>query len=408
MNVPVDELLGTSTDRPDSERVCTRLYEVIVGQYFREYHHGFHQYCRPGADDDSDDAAQLRKMLLHLLWPAMMTMIHKSESPYKIEDQRGRERRWLRNNVFLQVCVELRSEAALRSVARSLVTEPLHNEGANYNKIYGVLFSGNYLAIACFSKPLGLPQEAWQVSCSTVLRFLPDRFGMSPSSPGIDALVRLGQAPCAGLDYSILYRLQADIEPAAQVPSPPLSFHPPSGRGSLLKLPHELLSFIVDHLDDGDLHNFAAVSRQTNSAVRGTRRIRCPVIDRHHRLVRVRPLHFKPQVLPDGDVLRSEEFHELVSAAFITEDDKVLLLGFNPGIDIYLLQLNCMACWGSGTLAMPHVLGRQIRIPYIVLDKAAVADLESDATAENLLGRICRRGSRVWGQAHDSAEDDDL
>ncbi|TFY68653.1 hypothetical protein EVJ58_g877 [Rhodofomes roseus] len=396
MNVPLDDLVGPCVDRPDSERVCTRLYEVIVGQFFREYHHGFQQCSRSGADDDSEDAEQLRTMLLSLLWPAMTTMIYKSESQYKIEAGRSRERRWPSNDLFFQVCVGIRSEASLRSVAMKLLSEDI--DDAESDKAIGVLFSGEHVAIVCFDGLQDASPESRTASCSPLLRFLPDRFGTSPSTPGINALVRLGQSPCAWLDYSILYRLLTDVDPSTQVPGPLRSFPPPPGGGPLMNLPHELLSQIVDHLDDNDLLNFAAVSEQTNIAVRACRRIRYPVIDRRHRLVKVRPLRFQPQVLPNGAVLRAEEFHELVAAAFVTEDDKVLLLGFNPADYALYLMISWTKCWGSGTLTMPYVLGRQIRIPYVVLDKDVVVDLENDATTDDLLGRISRRGTRIMDQ----------
>ncbi|KZT68559.1 hypothetical protein DAEQUDRAFT_727667 [Daedalea quercina L-15889] len=411
MNVPVDELLGTSSaDKPDSELVCTRFYEVIVGQYFREYHHGFHQCSRPGADDDSEESEHLRDMLLSLLWPAVTRMIYKSENPGRTAGGSSQARRWPRDDLFFQVFVDMRSEAALRALAASLATD-LRNTGCDCDRVFGVLFSGAHVAIVSFEGLQGCLRQPCRVSCTALLPFLPDRFGASPSSPGIDALVRLGQAPHPQLDYSILFRMRApDAGTIFMCSGPPPWLPPLSGRGLLVALPHEILSLIIGYLDDSDLHDFAAVSRQTYAAVRATRRIRYPVIDGQHRLVQVRPLHFAPQVLPDGNVLLSEEFYELVSAAFVTEDDKVLLLGFNPAIDVYLIQINWMSCWGSGTIAMPHVLGRQIRIPYIVLSKADVEHLENDATSENLLGRICRRGVHIMDQmqADNPMGDEDL
>lgn len=405
--VPVDELLGTSPDRPDSERVCVRLYEVIFGQCFREYHHGFQQCLRPRVDGDGEDAAQLRHMLLSLLWPAMTPMIYKSESPVKMEEGTGsgRERRWPRRDVFFQVCVGMQSTSELHAIATALTAE-LREEGVAPDKVIGVLFSGGYVALVRVEGLTDRAKDRPAISCTALLPFLPERFGAQASTPGIDALVRLGQSPHAELDYSILFRLRGDVDPTAALPRPLPLLPPPSGSGALLVLPRELLALIVDHLDDSDLHAFAAVSRQTNLAVRGCRRIRYPVIDKQHRLVRVQPLHFAPETRPDGTVVRSEEFHELVAAAFVTEDDRILLLGFNPGIDIYLIQINWMMCYGSGTIAMPHVLGRQIRIPYIVLGREDVADIEADATSENLLGRICQRGMRLMKtrQAEDNIE----
>ncbi|EPT00041.1 hypothetical protein FOMPIDRAFT_115861 [Fomitopsis schrenkii] len=390
--VPVHELLDTSPDQPDSERVCTRLYEVIFGQCFREYHHGFHQCLRPGADGDGEDAEQLRHMLLSLLWPAMMPMIYTSESPVKMEEGTcsGRERRWPRSDTFFQVCVGIQSASDLHATASTLATE-LQREGLAHDRVLGVLFSGSHVALVCVGGIINASQKTTFVSCSDLLQFLPDRFGPRASTPGIDALIRLGQSPHAQLDRSILYRLRGSADPTPALPDPLAALPPSSGTGTFLTLPRELLMLIVDRLDDSDLHAFAVVSHQTHLAVRGCRRVRYPVIDKH-RLVRVQPLHFTPQTLPNGDVLRSEEFHELAAAAFVTEDDRILMLGFNPGIDMYLVQINCMVCYGSGTITMPHVLGRQIRIPYIVLDRVDVAVIEADATSETLLGRICRRG----------------
>lgn len=402
--VPVDELLGTSPDRTESERVCARLYEVIFGQCFREYHHGFHQCLRPGADGDSEDTAQLRHMLLSLLWPAMTPMIYKSESPVKMEEGTGsgRQRRWPRRNVFFQVCVGMQSPAELHTIAASLPAE-LREQGASSGGVTGVLFSGGHVALV---RVEGLTNGPPTIFCTALLEFLPDRFGGRASTPGIDALIRLGQSPHAELDSSILVRLRGDIDPTAATLGPLPLLPPPSGIGALPMLPRELLALIVDHLDDSDLYAFAAVSRQINLVVRGCRRIRYPVIDKQHRLVGVQPLHFTPETRPGGTVMCSEEFHELVAAAFVTEDDRILLLGFNPGIDIYLVQINWMMCYGSGTIAMPHVLGRQIRIPYIVLGRADVADIEADITSESLLGRICRRGLRLMEarQAEESIE----
>ncbi|KAI0724656.1 hypothetical protein C8Q72DRAFT_657323 [Fomitopsis betulina] len=394
--ITVHELLDIPPDQPDSERVCARLYEVIFGQCFREYHHGFHQCLRPGADGDGEDADKLRHMLLSLLWPAMIPMIYKSESPVQMDGgtSSAKGRRWPRHDIFFQVCVSMQSASDLHAVASSLAWE-LREEGLAPDRVLGVLFSGEHIALVRVERLLHASQAPPSVSCSDLLQFLPDRFGTRASTPGINALIRVGQSPHAQLDHSILIRLQANADPAKAISGSLPTPLPPSGTGILLTLPREILVLIVVCLEDSDLLAFAAVSLQTHFAVRGCRRVQYPLIDKQHRLLRVQPLHLTPAILPNGNVLRSEEFHELVAAAFVTEADRILLLGFNPSIDMYLVQINYMVCYGSGTIAMPHVLGRQIRIPYIVLDRVDVAGIEADATSETLLGRICRRGMHL-------------
>ena len=148
----------------------------------------------------------------------------------------------------------------------------------------------------------------------------------------------------------------------------------------------------MNHIDDEDLLTFALASHTTMLAVHGIPRIRYPWIA-GYRLVVVRTVQLAPEIGPDGQVIQPLEDIRTPYAAFVTENDEILLIG--PDLSDTTLKSRFVRASVRGMLLVPYCSHISSCVSFAVIPKDVFEELEGVATREGLLGRMMRRRERL-------------
>lgn len=268
---PVHDLLGVNEHPGACDTICLRMQEILVGCFVREFGDVIVQHVGLARNRDAISATgQEMALLLAAMVLLPPHLIHKNYDAARLRT-RG-PYWWLRKHICVLLSTHLHCEENMRAAVAE-ITEVILNTTNTPQLVYGVVFSIFHCVIVRVDRTAGSPSQH-----TPVLQFLPSFYATSPTTPGITALVRLGNLR-ANDDISFFYRLlstltawQFRVDTAFDKADPiPLKLKRTAVNRKpfrLLDLPLELISCIAAYIDDGDdLINLSRTSKETMAAI---------------------------------------------------------------------------------------------------------------------------------------------
>ena len=365
--------------------VCTRLCEVLAGSST------FPEWVLPNGDEEEPVSRQC--YIVHLVWLAAKPMVYSplTQLPCPPAISRGKPC-WPRSDFFIHAsCVNLQLRIYHERIIEEIISYLFANVDLVCDTLYGAICGYDMVVALRIDNVQTRSLDAWHVSFDllpfsqraedpgTTTRFLTHLTRLQPSASLVWRTLSI---------FAFLDRRRKGLTTFNALATSPSSTFP----GSLCSLPPELLSLIIHYVHDEDLLSFALASRTTMFAVHATQRIRYPWIA-GYRLVAPRTIHLALEVTPDGQVIPPTEDIHTPYAAFVTESDEILLIGL--GFDNEALKSRFVRASASGTLLVQYSSHVASRIPFAVISKDVLENLERDATREGLLGRMMRRRERL-------------
>lgn len=381
------------TQSPERALVCTRLYEILARS-------NTVLWSGMPLPDGEDERTSIRlHQLVYLILLASNPMVYTpglqrylSHHPPIMNGKPC----WPRSDFFIctsDVSLDLRSQQG--RLVEDITKDLFESMDLVHDTVYGAVCGHDAVIALRVDNVQSRSLYAWHISFDIIpLQTRED--GFLDFDAVIPLIARLGQShQCsASLVWGALSILnQSDtrnMDAWGAICTPPVLIFP------LFSMPPELVALVVYYLDDEDLLNFALASHITALAVHGTSRILFPWIARY-RLVAIRHIQLTPEIAPGGQVIHPENDIQMPYAAFVTENDEVLFVGF--GFDDDALQSLYVRSSASGMLMMPFPFFSMARVyisvPFAVIPKDVLEDLERDATREGLFGRMKRRRERL-------------
>ncbi|KAI0072934.1 hypothetical protein K474DRAFT_288398 [Panus rudis PR-1116 ss-1] len=173
---------------------------------------------------------------------------------------------WIRQHISVRFVTHLDDAGNLRNCVAGIVQKILKHDGPQIT--YGVLFDLLRVVLVCVDR------STQTFTHTEALQFIPDRFGTSPSTPGIEALARLGDIAAADdLMFYLRHWRKVYTHPRHHDWSMTTYIARARRRAMVtpakrrIHLPLELWTFVASYISSGlDLTNFALASHMTASA----------------------------------------------------------------------------------------------------------------------------------------------
>ncbi|KDQ19330.1 hypothetical protein BOTBODRAFT_184381 [Botryobasidium botryosum FD-172 SS1] len=235
--VPIRELLEITEGLSHAETVWTRLLEFTIGQLMRRFSPTYKEIeSRASWTELTMVERALSLTAINAAFQAPLDFEDTEEKPPEVPEENIW---WARDDVCVSVATHLDDEQSMHAAIVRLREDAMRERACAPDVVYGVVTSVYHLVIVRVDKPAG-----GAVRHTPALQFFPSSYAMSPSTPGITALARLGR------------RVQPPIKDVASLLDPDDPLSNPLG---------DMLRKLAKHATSNP--EFACLSNATPSAV---------------------------------------------------------------------------------------------------------------------------------------------
>ena len=254
------DLLNVPVALSSIERVRTAFVELLVTRCMAEYEIGRYLRILESVPDRGHIPVVLPRMAISLVYFAVGPPIPSLPC---IPHHPSQEFVWIRKDVCLRITTHLDDEDNLRASVGDLVRHINTTQDGEVGTVYGIAFSIFHCAIVRVDKDV----EGTSYAHTPAFQFLPSFYARKISTPGIEAMSRLG-CQASGVEF-----LTA-ISDAYNLPR--ITHEDLSAASSITaKVPVEVWTRIGDFFTSpADLVNLASISPQALSAAADL--VRCP------------------------------------------------------------------------------------------------------------------------------------
>lgn len=256
-HVALSDLLATNDFLSPDEHIRVLLLEVMIGQCMVNQTIGKGIYNIELVSDHNqftDDQWSIACFMASTTFVPQIFNEIKNASHPRLE---RKELTWVREDIVVYIATHLDEERRLQASVSRLINAIMEQKD-NPGEYFGVAFSVYHCAVVKVVKDA----HTMRFSHTSALQFLPSFYAYSPSTPGINALARLGFRIDPALFervVDICYHVRNKTEKSLAQGVDGSNDVPPSITRSLLPL--ELWKEIALYLDFSDLIPFGLVSK---------------------------------------------------------------------------------------------------------------------------------------------------
>ena len=267
---PVHTLLGLAAKESSCDIVSTKVREIYIGTYVHTFGLRILRWLVMKHPLDTAQLACARSLLGKFVAMALLP-VHLLSSLRSPSWPRRSEFWWIKSYICVSFATHIhRQENA--SAAIALLVEYIRSKPNRPAMVFGVVSSFTHCMIIQVSN-----QDTSPILRTAVLEFMPSQNATDPSTPGISALVRLGNLNTLNdiwFFYTALKKMWWS-DPGRNIrtakpppPSPPLNSNITDlTKVTILSLPLEVLTEIGSYLSTClDLNSLAVTCKRTMSA----------------------------------------------------------------------------------------------------------------------------------------------